>query len=311
MLTTENLKGVFMSIDIPWDDNDNIDEKALYDNIQKYIPTGLHGIYTTGTTGEFYALNFDEFKQLVEVFSDSVKGKPILTQVGCTAISTKECYRMCDYVASKGNIDGIQIALPFWMALTDEECDMFFKDICLSFPQIGFVHYNTMRAKRLLTGPDYKRIRQSVPNLIGAKFTGSGFYDLAEMIVEAPEMSFFVGEDILAPAMMFGAKGTYTSLALGNPYFILDFYRLCENREWEKAIDIQKKIQEWFVKVAVPMDAIRGYKDSAGDRAIRNAGGFLIGYLKCRKPYVHYTEAEVEKYIEETRKVLPEFIYGG
>lgn len=308
MLTFENLKGVFVSIDIPWDKDDRINEKALFENVQKYIPTGVHGLYTTGTTGEFYALNFDEFKVLVDVFSDAVKGKNILTQVGCTAISTKECYRMCDYVASKGNIDGIQIALPFWMALTDEECDMFFKDICPSFPQMGFISYNTTRSKKFLTGADYKRIRQSAPNLIGAKFTGSSFYDLNEILIEAPEMSIFTGEDFLVPGMMAGARGTYTSLALGNPWFILDFYRLCEKGEWADAMKMQKRINEWFIKALTPIDSPRGYKDSAGDRAIRNAGGFIKGNLKCAKPYVYYSEAEVEKLVEATRKFLPEFI---
>ena len=62
---------------------------------------------------------------------------------------------MVRYVREK-DIDGVQVAFPFWMKLRDEKCIKYFRDISQACPNIGIVHYNIIRSKRLLRGRDYK-----------------------------------------------------------------------------------------------------------------------------------------------------------
>ena len=48
-----------------------------------------------------------------------------------------------------------------------------FRETCGRFGQAQFLHYNLMRAGRILRGADYRRLADAVPNLVGTKITGS------------------------------------------------------------------------------------------------------------------------------------------
>src|SRR3712207_9569121 len=64
------------------------------------------------------------------------------------------------------------ISLPSWGPLNDDEMLRFFVDVCGTFPDARFLHYNLPRTKRVLTGPEYARIVAEVPNLAATKNTG-------------------------------------------------------------------------------------------------------------------------------------------
>jgi len=53
-------------------------------------------------------------------------------------------------------IEQTQVTLTFWKELNDEELDLFFQDICHSFPEIKFLLYNNPRIKRGLKGWELK-----------------------------------------------------------------------------------------------------------------------------------------------------------
>ena len=62
-LTRENLHGVWAgAFATPFDADDRFDEAISGENIRRLHAAGVHGIYTTDSDGEFYALELDEFK---------------------------------------------------------------------------------------------------------------------------------------------------------------------------------------------------------------------------------------------------------
>lgn len=57
------------------------------------INSGVHGVFVLGSTGEFYGLDFDRNKMVVEITVDHVKERaPVY--VGASAITTKECIKL-------------------------------------------------------------------------------------------------------------------------------------------------------------------------------------------------------------------------
>jgi dihydrodipicolinate synthase/N-acetylneuraminate lyase len=303
MLTKENLRGVWASIVMPWDKDGNFDEATFRENAAKLVEAGVHGIYTTGSTGEFYALDFDEFEYMVDVFADETVGKT-LTQVGCTWINTRDSIRMARYAADKG-IDGVQVGIPFWMALNDDEVLRYFIDLSQACPDVGIVHYNTGRAKRFLTGRDYQCICDKVPNLIGTKYGSSEFAAWMELQINGPELNHFVGEGDLVMGMMFGAKGMYCSHALMNPKFMLDWYGMCERGEWDEAIKIQWRISRWLVKDVYPL-ITAGHLDPTLDKAFQEMAGWLKGSRWTRPPHDPLSDEEMARLIEGSRQHYPE-----
>ena len=309
MLTKENLKGVWVSITIPWDENGNLDEGTFRENAAKLAECGVHGLYTTGSTGEFHALDFDEFEQLVDAFAAETEGK-ILTQVGCSWMNTRDSIRMARYAVDKG-IDGVQVAVPFWMELNDAEVLQYFVDLSQACPDVGITHYNIRRAKRFLNGKDYTRICEQVPNLIGTKFCSSEFSAWMEMQINGPELCHFCGEGNLVVGMMFGAAGMYCSQALMNPEFILDWYGMCERKEWEAASQIQWKVNRWLVKDVYPLIEA-GHLDPTLDKAFQEMAGWLKGSRWTRPPYIPLSDEEMAKLVEGSRTRYPEmFEYAG
>lgn len=303
MLTRENLRGVWVSVTMPWDEMGNLDEGLFRENVAKLIEAGVHGLYTTGSTGEFYALDLDEFERMVDIFAGETVGK-VLTQVGCSWMNTRDSIRMARYAADRG-IDGVQVAVPFWMELNDEEVVRYFAELSRACPDVGIVHYNIRRAKRFLNGKDYQRICASAPNLVGTKFCSSEFAAWMELQINGPALNHFVGEGDLVMGMMFGAKGMYCSHALMNPQFILDWYAMCERREWEEAIEIQWRISRWLVKDVYPLVAA-GHLDPTLDKAFQEMAGWLKGSRNTRPPYIPLTDEEMAALEEGSRRHYPE-----
>ena len=62
MLTRETFVGPWAGLPVAWSDQDEFDEQTYRADIARCCEAGVSGIYTNGTTGEFYAMEFDEFK---------------------------------------------------------------------------------------------------------------------------------------------------------------------------------------------------------------------------------------------------------
>ena len=89
----------------------------------------------------------------------------------------------------------------------------FFEDVCGTFPDSTFLHYNLPRTKRVLTGAEYARIVPRVPNLVATKNTGGGMPMAYDLVRLAPELMHFMGEGNYAYGAMTGDVGLLASYA--------------------------------------------------------------------------------------------------
>ena len=297
-LDSQSLKGIWAGPPTFWDEAFRLDEETTAENFRRICQIPPHGIYILGSTGEFYALDFEEFKQLTDLFIEAVSPFQISTQVGCSATSTREVIRRMEYAREKGT-NGVQIALPYWSELSDREVLQFFQELHHSCPDMPIIHYNIPRAKRFLTGEDYRRILEVCPTLIGVKFTyaGSHFSVLQESIKMTPQLSYFAGENLLASVMQIGAKGSYSSLIYVFPQIIMELYEKAERGEWDKAMQLQQEITQFL------SDSFRFWEehnmgdfDPVADTGMGLASGFLKGDPRVRSPYIGWTEEELGKY---------------
>jgi len=299
-LDGQNLKGIWAGPPTFWDEDFRLDEEATAENFRRICRIPPHGIYILGSTGEFYALDFEEFKQLADLFIEAVSPFQIPTEVGCGATSTREIVRRIQYAWEKG-ADGVQVTLPYWSELSDREILHFFRELHHSCPDTPIIHYNIPRAKRFLTGGDYRRILEVCPSLIGVKFTysGSHFGVLQESIKTTPQLSYFVGENLLASAMQVGAKGSCSSLIYVIPRVILALYENAERGEWNEAMQLQQKIAEFLSDCFQFWEECgMGTFDPVVDTGMGLASGFLRGHPRVRSPYIGWTEEEVGKFRE-------------
>jgi len=89
---------------------------------------------------------------------------------------------------------------------------------------------------------------------------------------------------------------------------MLDWYGLCERKEWDKAIEMQWKMALWAVKVDYVLAAAGYPHDPVGDKAMAEAAGFLKGGRYTRKPYLPLPDEQMEFMINKTLDVWPELL---
>jgi dihydrodipicolinate synthase/N-acetylneuraminate lyase len=305
-LTSETLKGMWAGLPVPWDAQDQIDEQALVENVRRVCRAGVHGTYTHGTTGEFYAQTAEEWRRVVDatVVEGKQWGTPI--QVGCTALWTADVIRRVAY-AQKVGADGVQIAFPFWLHVTDAQAVRFLHDVSSSVPGMPIIIYNTERSKKPLTVDLLKRLMDAQVPVIGCKGVRSP-EELQALREVAPPVQFFVGEPDLADYWKYGARGVYSSFVYACPRFMLRYFRLCEGGSAE-AQTIGSSLQRFMSEYAVPRSQ-KGMYDTAFDRTFATVTGFLTGsLLRSRPPYDSATQQDVDDCREWLARNLPEFIH--
>ena len=309
-LTGKTLKGIWAGVTLSWNEDYSLDEASFRENLRRLSTFDVAGIYTTGSTGEFYALDWPEFQHMVDIFMEVVGPTGFPTQIGCCADDTRDVLRMVEYAAKKG-AGGAQITLPYWMDLTEEEMLGFFRDVYNAVPDLPLIHYNIPRAKRFLTGPDYVRVQEVAPSLIGVKFTfaGSHFGDLQHATQLTPDLSYFVGENLLVSAMQIGACGCYSSIVCTNPNFMLRLFELGEARQWDEALKMQKSLVRFFGDLGKVMDELGvGGMDPVADKGMAVASGLFVGHQRTRPPYIGWPDEAVAAFRTFLQEKYPEFI---
>ena len=313
-LTSERIKGIWAGLTLAWDENDRLDETTYRANTERLCRSHVHGIYTTGSTGEFYALDFEEFRCMVDIQAEICGKWSMPLQIGCCAESTRRVIRLVEYAAQKPQVGAVQVVIPYWMELNDKEVLQFFRDLYRACPEMPLVHYNIPRSKRFLTGPDYQRIVPVAPSLVGVKFTmaGSHFGQLQQALLMNPQLSFFVGEDLLVSAMMLGARGSYSSLVCTNPKFMLTLYEHASCAQWSEALKVQAFIARFFDDVSSLIESrSEGTSDPVFDKGLSVASGCLLGSARTRAPYIGWREETVQAVRDWLLDRYPQFIFPG
>jgi 2-dehydro-3-deoxy-D-pentonate aldolase len=307
MLTRETFTGPWAGLPVAWTDDDRFDEAAYRTDIAGCCEVGAPGIYTAGTTGEFYAMEFDEWQTVTRVTVEEGRahGKPVM--IGCTSTYNLGAARRAAYAAQCG-ADAIQVALPFWMEIGDAEIVPFFKEVADASGGLPLSVYETTRAKKVLTIEQHRAIKDAVPSYMMVKAN-------ADTVGRTPEgcpalsefVNVFVGENEFATLGRLGVKGGCSSLIYWNPRVILSLWRQVEQQDWEHADATCQKIDALFAFLGERFGP-RGLTDTALDRL----GGMTSGFLKCslrsRGPYPSATPADVELLRQWYRANFPEML---
>lgn len=281
-LTRANLRGVWAALITAWTDDDRLDEAAYERHVRRYAATGVHGVYTGGTTGEFYAQDDATFERITHIACDAAHGVKIPVQIGCTALSTRTAIGRARVAVAAG-ADAIQIALPFWLALKHDEAAGFLHDLAQAVFPTPIVLYHTDRAKFKFNPEQLAELARNVPTLIGTKDGGCDLASLDQMRQLVPDLAIFGGEGDMTTRMAHGGRGTYSSVVGLCPRALLRLYELCESQKFAHAEPIQSAIRGVIHEVALMWVKRDGFWDSALDRIFYAAGGGEVG-LRCQSP---------------------------
>ena len=253
----QSLRGVWAAIPIPRQESGALDTGLFTEIVHRYKSEGVHGVYTTGTDGEMHEFEYDEFCHMTGVFAKAAKAAGIPAQSGCTWVNGEGSIKRAMYARDQG-LSCVQVALPFWVTLKDQEILRYFERLAEICPDVGIVHYNTAATGRFLTGRDYQLIESVAPNLVGSKHTGGNVSSISEIVESTPELHHFVVDTQILPGVLLGAKGFYSFLVNLNPRFAVQMWDDCERGDWKelgrKRRLVDGLFREWagYISLASP-----------------------------------------------------------
>ncbi len=103
-------EGVYTPIVAPFGADDELDLDVYARLVEHQLDGGVRGLVPNGTTGEYYALSFEERARLLEHARDVAAGRAQLI-AGCNAASTREVIRHGE-VARELGYDALLLAAP-------------------------------------------------------------------------------------------------------------------------------------------------------------------------------------------------------
>jgi 4-hydroxy-tetrahydrodipicolinate synthase len=308
-LTRENLHGVWAAIATPFDEDDRFDEGVFRENLRRLHAAGVHGIYTTDSDGEFYAIELDEFKRIVDVFADETQRLGVPTQVGVTWCNTQGMVDRLRHAAARG-ILGAHVGHPFFMPMTPASYHAFWQDMRNAVPDwFGLIHYNTPRVHNYQYGPDYAVLAEEVPNLIGTKHVGADVTEFLTLRACAPRLSHFTGEHAMTPYLLFGARGVYSWFVNFNPRYMLAWYDDAAAGRWEQARARQERMHAFIQS----LDLLRGPGNLHGivGKALSSTSPFLVPHSRTRRPYLPVPKDTVDEFRRVIADQFPDMLWAS
>ena len=306
-LTPDNFTGPWAGLPVAWTDDDRLDLDAYRQDVESCCLAGVPGVYTGGTSGEFYAMDWEEFCQVARTTVETCQQYDIPSMIGCSSTYTRGAVRRAAFAAEIG-ADAIQVALPFWMELPADQVLPFFREVGQAAGELAVSVYETMRARLALTLEQHQSIKQAVPRYLMVKAnagtlgcTPEGCRALSELV------NVFVGESLWADLGPRGAQGCCSSMVYWNPQLTLGFWNHVATGNWDEVGRIHGQVGPLFDFLDAEYSG-RGFTDTAYDRMGGLASGFLATSLKNRGPYISPTLEDVALLRDWYQQHLPEMI---
>ena len=201
------LKGIITAMVTPFDEHQNINQKATKQLLNKLISKGVNGIFILGTNGEFHVLNDDEKVAFAEIVVKTVD-KRVPVYIGTGGNSTKYVIELSKRMEKIG-VDALSIITPFLVPI--KQCELVAHYKCIAaHVNLPIVLYNIPKNTGINIDPESVRELAKVDNNIGIKDRSGDIYNMESYInaSKGEEFAVLSGSDsLILKALKIGAVG--------------------------------------------------------------------------------------------------------
>jgi 4-hydroxy-tetrahydrodipicolinate synthase len=236
--------GVIPAIPTPFTpDGASVDEAALRSVVRHVVDAGVHGIMTTGGTGEFPHLSREERRRVTEaVVSETAGAVPIFA--GTAACSTWEAIALGEDAAAAG-ADAAILTPPFYFRIPDEQLFGHFADVAASGALPVVVYNNPLYTGNNLS-PALIASLMELDGVVGLKQSNDDLGQLVESLrlAEPSGRSLCTGIDSqFYAALCVGARGIFSTAAAIVPAQLVRLYDLVQEGDHEGALEQHRQLQ--------------------------------------------------------------------
>jgi 4-hydroxy-tetrahydrodipicolinate synthase len=250
------VRGIIPPIVTPMLANEEVDYPRLCQFIDHQIACGVHGIFVLGTTGECYALDADEKQKIVATAVAHVN-KRLPVYAGTGAESTREAIKHTQ-MAEREGVDAVSIITPYFIMPSQAEIADHYRRIAERTKLPVVLYSNPSTCGGLKIEPDTVAKLAEVQNIVAIKDSSGDLQNLIETVRLVPEhFAVLQGRDtLIAPALMFGAKGAVPASCNVAPRMLVEIYEEFVAGNMERAIAAQRRLSP--VRIALMMGTAPG-----------------------------------------------------
>jgi dihydrodipicolinate synthase/N-acetylneuraminate lyase len=289
---------------LPIEPDDSISWTRLSGEIDLLIAAGVAGIYSNGTACEFYSQSESEFDRLHEILAAKCESAGMPWQAGASHMSAQMSLERVRRAASL-EPSAIQVILPDWYPVTNEEAIRFLSRIAGESSPVPLILYNPPHAKRCLTPSDFGILAKAVPALAGVKVAHSSAEWCSDFLRHAPGLSLFVPGHELATGIANGAHGAYSNVACLRPAGAVRWNRQIF-ADPTAALDLESRLRKFMSAHILPFRRDHGIANQGLDKLLTAIGGWADIGTRLRWPYSWIPEAEAIRLRPVARERMPE-----
>jgi 4-hydroxy-tetrahydrodipicolinate synthase len=237
-------RGVIPAIPTPFtEDGRKVDVDALRRIVRHVVDGGVHGIMTTGGTGEFPHLSRDERRLVHEVAADEA-GRAVPIFAGISACATWEAIELARDAAAAG-ADAVILTPPFYFRIPEEMLYGFFADVAAAGILPVVVYNNPLYTGNNLS-PALIADLMELDAVVGLKQSQDDLGQLVEVLrlAEPSGRSLCTGIDSqFYAALCVGANGIFSTAASIVPAAMVRLWDLVQEDDHEGALAQHRALQ--------------------------------------------------------------------
>ncbi len=216
-------EGIIPAMVTPLTKDQKLNIAALRRLTQHLIEGGVHGLFATGSQGEFWALTAEEKWRVWETVVEETNGK-VPVYAGTAATSTHETITLTQ-LAEKAGVDAVSVLTPFFVSPNDDELYDHYHAVAEATDLPVLLYSNPGRTGVKLS-PDLLARLSNIENIVGIK-DSSGDLQLTAAYIRAtpPDFAVLMGRDSLILAgLLYGARGAIAATANVVPALVARIY---------------------------------------------------------------------------------------
>ncbi|MGC9522678.1 MAG: 4-hydroxy-tetrahydrodipicolinate synthase [Anaerolineae bacterium] len=235
-------KGIIPAMVTPFHADESLNLNALRQLVDFLIEAGVHGLFPTGSQGEFYALTPGERQRIWDVVVESADGR-VPVYAGTGGIATREVIEL-NRLAERAGVDAVSVITPFFIHPTQDELHRHYTAIADATTLPVILYNNPGRTGGVNLSTDLVARLAVHPNIVGIK-DSSGDLTLTMSYINrtANDFAVLLGRDTLIYAgLMHGAKGAITATANVAPQVVVTLYEAYVKGDLSRALAAQEAL---------------------------------------------------------------------
>ena len=218
-------KGIIPAVITPLTAEEKFNEKAMRKLINHLIDGGVHGLFVTGTTGEFYGLTPEEKREILLVTMDETRGR-VPVYAGTNGITTRESV-MLTQLAEECKVDAVSVLTPMFITPNQEQLIKHYKSVAENTSLPVVLYNNPPKTGVNIAASTVAKLAE-ISNIVSVKDSSGDLTltaDYIRLTKGRNDFSVLVGRDTLIyGALCYGAVGSIAACANVAPRLCADIY---------------------------------------------------------------------------------------